>query len=394
MTTNIIEINGIKFKKGFFQCTYQPKDFSNKEGIVFFYSKNHKDGKGYIVGFYAKAVTIADPGDGFNVQCPINFCVGLENPTILAINKERHLGDKEKIGQIGFNYIEDIYARNILDDLSNVLDKDSSLYKVVANVKDMVSSCTPKYWKIAPGENARLWERCKRDGNIAVGWDNFGDITLINSLEDLKTDYKKLEPKADTRKIGNKAKELWNFKNLKPGDMIVANNGLSKIVGVGKVIETYKFNNHYDEYKHIVPVKWMDTTERSIPEQKDWFSYTVKELSENEYHNLGGLQGGNGASGIFIEQVKSVLAKSSNLILYGPPGTGKTYHAKELLKEFLKEQLGTVETVEEYQFNLIRDYTWYEAIAISMHLNGKDKHYKVSELFELQPLKNYTTSVP
>jgi 5-methylcytosine-specific restriction endonuclease McrBC GTP-binding regulatory subunit McrB len=89
--------------------------------------------------------------------------------------------------------------------------------------------------------------------------------------------------------------------------------------------------------------------------------------------------------------LSDLLDKYRNLILYGPPGTGKTYKAKELLKVFLEEQLGAEETIEEYKLNLVKDITWYEVIAISMYINGKDRHYKVTELFNLEPLGSYTT---
>ena len=86
-----------------------------------------------------------------------------------------------------------------------------------------------------------------------------------------------------------------------------------------------------------------------------------------------------------------ILDKCRNLILYGPPGTGKTYKAKELLKVFLEEQLGAEETIEEYRLNLVKDLTWYDVIAISMYISDKDRYYKVSELFNLEPLSSYTT---
>jgi len=92
-----------------------------------------------------------------------------------------------------------------------------------------------------------------------------------------------------------------------------------------------------------------------------------------------------------IQSLSDLLDKYRNLILYGPPGTGKTYKAKELLKVFLEEQLGAEETIEEYRLNLVKDLTWYDVIAISMYISDKDRYYKVSELFNLEPLSSYTT---
>ena len=92
-----------------------------------------------------------------------------------------------------------------------------------------------------------------------------------------------------------------------------------------------------------------------------------------------------------IQSLSNLLSKSKNLILYGPPGTGKTYQSRKILEVLLREQLGTEETVEEYQLNLVRDLTWYEVIALSMYIKSKDKHYKVTDLFKLEPLCTYST---
>ncbi|MGW4229521.1 hypothetical protein ACWEF9_09620 [Streptomyces sp. NPDC004980] len=41
-------------------------------------------------------------------------------------------------------------------------------------------------WKIAPGERGRLWDECRTDEVIRVGWEQVGDLGLYQSDTDLK----------------------------------------------------------------------------------------------------------------------------------------------------------------------------------------------------------------
>lgn len=251
------------------------------------------------------------------------------------------------------------------------------------------------YWKIAPGEKARLWDRCKRENHIAIGWDSLGDLSQFVSLDNLREKYKEIYP--DKKSVPMNVvttNNLWEFRNLPVGDVIIANNGLGKIVGVGRVTGRYKFEDKYNEYKNIIPVEWFDKNERTIPNQNEW-GVTMVSISETTYNELvrSSLPADTDQGHKISEDIKTLsnlLDKSKNLILYGPPGTGKTYKSKEMLQVLLKEQLGAEETIEEYKLNLVKDLTWYEVIALSMYINNKDKYHKVTELLELQPLNGYS----
>ena len=76
-------------------------------------------------------------------------------------------------------------------------------------------------------------------------------------------------------------KEMWSFaKELKKGSVVIANNGLQSIAGVGTVTGDYYYDNSRTEYKHCVPVQWTNTTEFPVPESArnitaTWFQGTV-----------------------------------------------------------------------------------------------------------------------
>jgi Uncharacterized conserved protein len=98
----------------------------------------------------------------------------------------------------------------------------------------------PKAWKIAPGEKARAWPECRDGGCILMGWQPLGDYrkyeTKDHVLRALKTkcgDWK-------TGKGRRAADSIWSFAwQVQEGDIVVANEGRGKVVGVGRVGSDY-----------------------------------------------------------------------------------------------------------------------------------------------------------
>ncbi|MEK7405220.1 MAG: AAA family ATPase [Acidobacteriota bacterium] len=140
-------------------------------------------------------------------------------------------------------------------------------------------------WKIAPGEKAKYWEECRAGGYICIGWDEVGELTQYDDRQSLTKAMLETYPKDKRRKTS----EIWGFSHLEKGDIIVANRGMTSIVGVGRVTGTYFFNDQRNHYKHCVPVDWFHTAEYPIADQNavsDWFGFTVKKLTREEYEKL------------------------------------------------------------------------------------------------------------
>jgi len=103
--------------------------------------------------------------------------------------------------------------------------------------------------KIAPGENACFWGDCLTGGYICVGWDEVGDLRKFKSKDDFKAAFERHCSYSPSWK----GDELWTLMELQPGDKIIANNGLTRVVGVGTVKEPgYKWmpNRSPDGYYH------------------------------------------------------------------------------------------------------------------------------------------------
>lgn len=87
-----------------------------------------------------------------------------------------------------------------------------------------------------------------------------------------------------------------------------------------------------------------------------------------------------------IDNKSLKFEQPKNQILYGPPGTGKTYSTSSIVKKILSSNKVSINKRSPKE--ITKETPWWQAIALSMYQNDKDKKYKVSELELL--LKDYT----
>jgi 5-methylcytosine-specific restriction protein B len=120
-----------------------------------------------------------------------------------------------------------------------------------------------RYWKIAPGEDAWNWENRLREGYIAIGWDDFGDVSKMDRKDFLRKAEELIAAKPKWNKVG--LEQVWKFSRIKEGDVIIANKGTSEILGIGTVSGDYYFVPG-EEHGHRLCVLWDDTRPRKISE--------------------------------------------------------------------------------------------------------------------------------
>src|SRR5258708_469654 len=129
----------------------------------------------------------------------------------------------------------------------------------------------PQIFKITPGEEGRYWPGCLQNSYIRVGWDKVGDLSQYENEADFRSafdvaytdDYNGNQ--ALLRKEGD---QVWTLINLEPGDKIIANKGVSAVLGIGTVTEPgYEWIPELSEFNHTVRVQW-DTAfagEKDLP---------------------------------------------------------------------------------------------------------------------------------
>ena len=217
-----------------------------------------------------------------------------------------------------------------------------------------------RYWKIAPGEDAKLWETWRTGGFIAIGWPNVGDLT--NLTHD--------EFKQRAQETGA-SPQVWKFRNIEVGDRVVANDGFFRVLGIGTVTGAYRFVQG-ERYPHQLPVRWDDTRERQV-EMKGWRASLIR-LNQDTFKEIEaapivdaiapgaapsttsqsgtatevGPEGGLDFDGVLAQLASKQLSFSAELVasyllalqakrfvlLSGISGTGKTRLAQEIARMF------------------------------------------------------------
>jgi len=139
----------------------------------------------------------------------------------------------------------------------------------------------PKYWKIAPGENAWKWEECYEGGYIAIGWDELGDVSKLSSEEFKSLADKLAEDIPKYTKAG--MYQVWRFSRISEGDYVIANRGTREVIGIGRVTGPYYFVEN-ERYGHRLPVDWFDTRIRKV--NKPGWRKALNELSSEEFEEI------------------------------------------------------------------------------------------------------------
>jgi len=90
-----------------------------------------------------------------------------------------------------------------------------------------------------------------------------------------------------------------------------------------------------------------------------------------------------------LGELVKLSSHTRNIILYGPPGTGKTYFVRKFADQFLEAQAGTPASAEERRTQILQGLNWYQALALTMAVEGEDKTFKVSELHDHSLMRDY-----
>lgn len=146
--------------------------------------------------------------------------------------------------------------------------------------------------KISPGPGAKFWDACLAEGYVCVGWDETGDLRTYPDRDAFSQAFREryaAEYNGYAPKIGEKTNEVWSLLSLRPGDLVVANRGMSEVLGVGEVVEPgYLWMPEREEYKHAVAVRWDPSFAAAVPKQVTWAMKTVADVPDDLWRLIAG----------------------------------------------------------------------------------------------------------
>lgn len=292
------------------------------------------------------------------------------------------------------------FFRKVLLTIENENDIDNYKDIIISNLNDIIQDFhnqfkVTSYWLYSAGEKSYKWNEFYKEGIMALGWDNLGNLTKFHSQDEIVQEMQKSDLKDSYPK--NDSKANWEFANkMNIGDIVYVKKGIEPILlGRGVVASDYIYDDTRNEYKSIRRVNWthngiynVDFNELDI---KQWNQKTLTDISENKYKDFC-----KKIEKIFNDKAKedkNMYSQPLNQILYGPPGTGKTYSTSSIVKDILSSNKVSIN--KKSLKEITQETPWWQAIALSMYKNDRNKKYKVSELEfllkEYIPLKNNNT---
>jgi len=201
-----------------------------------------------------------------------------------------------------------------------------------------------RYWKISPKEGALLWDDWREGGHASIGWEKLGDVSKLTRSE--FDNRRRAIEQEDKGYTSQGAGQVWTFSRIREGDQIVANRGMSEVVGIGTVTGPYTFQTGI-KHGHRLPVQWTDLQPRAV-NQRSW-SKTLIPLSREQFqeildgvttnHSFEDLRAFLRSKGLYFpaEVVSNYLLALQTkrfVILTGISGTGKTQLALSVARYF------------------------------------------------------------
>lgn len=218
------------------------------------------------------------------------------------------------------------------------------------------------YWIYSPGNGSCRWEEFYRDGIIAIGWGETGDLRSFSSKNEIKAKMKDCYD--SDYSYTNIAHIVWQFANeMQPGDIVFVKKGTDQIIGRGVILSEYEYDpKRPDSYKHIRKIIWTNNGQWSHPgktatktltditaytayveELNMLFAEELKEDKEEKEIVYPAYPVEKFFEEVYLSQesyytLKRLLEHKRNVILQGAPGVGKTFAAKRLAYSIMGEK--------------------------------------------------------
>lgn len=235
-----------------------------------------------------------------------------------------------------------------------------------------------RYWLYSPGTNASKWDEFYRDGIIAIGWGEIGDLNAFSTKDEMKKKMKQCYSEELSYK--NSAHATWQFVHqMKSGDIVFAKKGSSKVIGRGVVTSDYQYDsNRGDSYNNVRRINWThngvwehpgQAAQKTLTDITPYTDYVVKlnalfeedipEDAEEQEISYPPYNASDFLADVYMSKenytiLTTLLRHKKNIIIQGAPGVGKTYAAKRLAYSMMgvkdKERVMMVQFHQSYSY--------------------------------------------
>lgn len=234
------------------------------------------------------------------------------------------------------------------------LDAQSIIWLLFAKNETVNLASTRKIWLMALGRDSVHWDSCQKDGIAAIGWDELGDLSQYKDREELTAQGLKF----------NSSLACWQFSSvMQAGDVVLVRKGKQSLVGAGKVISGYRFDDSRPEFKHVRDMDWRVKTEpaqvrmdrglpvKTLTDVSDYeYAVKAKEVLNWDWDAPEKPSDPRGLTMLardlylpdskFLEDIIDLLKEKRQVIFQGPPGTGKTFIAMAIAKHVAASDRG------------------------------------------------------
>ncbi|MBF4475942.1 MrcB family domain-containing protein [Methanobacterium formicicum] len=224
-----------------------------------------------------------------------NIQKNLKIPETFNTNKLSGLGPNYRYKRLE---VGNIFSKNYYsDNLPSEEELESDLIEMLNLYNELISKL-PKVWQISPGsvksgEQDKLWPLYKDEGFIGIGWlhdsQSYLDFKNIDELKDALTKFYSNYSDTDPSQA---ARMVWDFTHkIKKGDIVVANAGLRKSLGIGIVKSNYISPNNaenpgiFDYFWHLRRIEWLITDDVDFNQQL-FYRQTLAELNEDRWNRI------------------------------------------------------------------------------------------------------------
>ena len=233
-------------------------------------------------------------------------------------------------------------------------------------------------WVVSPGAGASMWEEFCQQQIAAIGYDGGGDIGDLRQYDSQDAIHSKAIETGFGKNPYNTSLALWEFSHaMKIGDMLLAKQGTSTLLGWGRVVGGYRYESERPEFRHVRPVEWQPfpTPFRlsdqdkvaakaltRFTEYKGWLRHILNDLNVAHPHPAKAFEEAQALKGLFIDdghfaRIMATFKRRKNLIIQGPPGVGKTFIAKRVAWCLIgRETSDPVEMVQFHQSYAYEDF--------------------------------------